>query len=542
MAAIPELHMQPSMTDMDTDEPSSTLRDYSSTANLRDHSSANNLRDYASSVTLRDAASSANLRDPPSVATLRGIPSREYLAPVTELETEGTAVGPIVEVKLDEPPNGGYGWVCVACAFWINAHTWGLNSSYGVFLSHYLAEDIYPGATSLEFAFIGGLSISQAVMVAPMVNIITKRFGSRTTLLIGVLLETAALIGASFAKEIWQLFLSQGICFGWGMGFLYVASVGIPSQWFTTKTSLANATAAAGSGCGGLIYSLAANAMIERISLGWAFRILGIVAFTVNTICSFLMRDRLKSIGSSQRAFDYTMLKHFNFLLVLMWGFFSMLGYIVLLFSLPSFATTSVGLTQQQGAIIGALLNLGQAIGRPPVGYFSDSIGRINMAAAMTFLTGFFSLVIWIFAKSYGVLIFFALIAGSVAGTFWATAAPVTAEVMGLKNVPAALSIVWLWLVIPTTFSEPIALEIRTMDGNYLGTQFFAGVMYIAAALCLVFLRARKIGENEQKARDEGEELDVVDKTADVPAEGAARISDKPSSNFVKRMFMWKKV
>jgi hypothetical protein len=28
----------------------------------------------------------------------------------------------------DVPPDGGYGWVCVACVFWINAHTWGLNS------------------------------------------------------------------------------------------------------------------------------------------------------------------------------------------------------------------------------------------------------------------------------------------------------------------------------------------------------------------------------------------------------------------------------
>jgi hypothetical protein len=26
------------------------------------------------------------------------------------------------------PPNGGYGWVCVACCFFINGHTWGINS------------------------------------------------------------------------------------------------------------------------------------------------------------------------------------------------------------------------------------------------------------------------------------------------------------------------------------------------------------------------------------------------------------------------------
>jgi len=30
--------------------------------------------------------------------------------------------------SLDVPPDGGYGWVCVAAVFMINAHTWGINS------------------------------------------------------------------------------------------------------------------------------------------------------------------------------------------------------------------------------------------------------------------------------------------------------------------------------------------------------------------------------------------------------------------------------
>lgn len=33
-----------------------------------------------------------------------------------------------VKEKVDPPPNGGYGWVCVVCVFCINAHTWGINS------------------------------------------------------------------------------------------------------------------------------------------------------------------------------------------------------------------------------------------------------------------------------------------------------------------------------------------------------------------------------------------------------------------------------
>ena len=34
--------------------------------------------------------------------------------------------------ELDIPPDGGYGWLCVACIFLVNAHTWGLNSVSGI--------------------------------------------------------------------------------------------------------------------------------------------------------------------------------------------------------------------------------------------------------------------------------------------------------------------------------------------------------------------------------------------------------------------------
>lgn len=198
--------------------------------------------------------------------------------------------------------------------------------------------------------------------------------------------------------------------------------------------------------------------MIQSLGIGWAFRILGILAFTVNTVCAVLMKDRNKKIGASQLAFDYILFKRLEFLLTLGWGFFSMLGYIVLLFSLPSYAT-SIGLSSKQGSIVGALLNLGQGLGRPAVGMVSDHVGRINIAFLSTFLAGLWCLVIWIFAKNFGVLIFFSLLVGTVSGTFWTTIAPVEAEVVGLKELPSALSIVWLFLVLPTTCeSHPWAI------------------------------------------------------------------------------------
>ena len=145
-------------------------------------------------------------------------------------------------------------------------------------------------------------------------------------------------------------------------------------------------------------------------------------------------------------------------------------------------------------------------MGRPFVGYFSDAAGRINMAGFCTFLAGLFCLVIWIFAKSYGMLIFLALIVGSVSGTFWTTIGPVAAEVVDLQILPSALSITWVWLVLPCTFAEPIGLGLRSTLGDiYLHAQIFTGFMYIAASLCMWFLRAWKIRELERLAKTKEE-------------------------------------
>lgn len=103
----------------------------------------------------------------------------------------------------------------------------GINSSFSAFLAHYLAADLYPGVTPLEYAFIGGLSLALCQACSPVATISSRVLGTRITLFIGVVLQTAALLGASWANQIWHLFLSQGVLFGMGMSFLFVASVPI---------------------------------------------------------------------------------------------------------------------------------------------------------------------------------------------------------------------------------------------------------------------------------------------------------------------------
>lgn len=122
----------------------------------------------------------------------------------------------------------------------------------------------------------------------------------------------------------------------------------------------------------------------------------------------------------------------------------------------------------------------------------------------MTALCGIFCLAIWVPAKSYAVLIVFALASGTVTGTFWATVVPVTAEIVGMQRLPLAFGMICLPLVLPTTFAEGIALELVSTSG-YLTAQVFVGCMYLLGAASVWGLRSWKMRELDEDAERERE-------------------------------------
>ncbi|RAK96974.1 MFS general substrate transporter [Aspergillus ibericus CBS 121593] len=412
---------------------------------------------------------------------------------------------PIVTTFEDIPPNGGYGWVCTFCVFMINVHTWGVNSAWGVILNYYLSHATFPSANHLEFAIIGGLSISQCLLIGPVVTKANDTMGTTITLLTGTALIFTALFTASYATQVWHLFLTQGICFGTGMGFTYLTATAILPKWFSTKRSFSSGLAASGAGLGGLAYNLVAGRVIETLGVHTTYRILAFCALVSNLLSSLLLKDRPHSHPhpAPRTLLNHRDLTHLEIILVSIWGISTDLGYIALIYSLPNYAS-SIGLTLQEGSVAGALLNLGLALGRPLIGYISDAYGRITIPMTMTALCALLCLVIWIPAHSYPLLLLFALCAGMVCGTFWSTIAPVLTDVVGLSRLPSTFGLICLTLVAPSTVAEAIALSMVGRSG-YLGAQVYIACMFVLGALCLGVLRSWRFYEMERKAAGEAE-------------------------------------
>ncbi|KAK5050435.1 hypothetical protein LTR84_003716 [Exophiala bonariae] len=317
-----------------------------------------------------------------------------------------------------EPPDGGYGWICLICCFAVNCFTWGVVASYGVFLSYYLSAPIFPEAKPLDYAFIGGLNFGAAMLVAPLVTVLVRSLGMRLPMYAGAVMLGGAFIAASFSSQIWHLYVSQGLLVGFGVGFMYIPSIPVLSQWFAHRRSLANGISAAGSGIGGLIFSFAAGAMIDNFGHAWSLRAIGLIALAANLLSATFIRDRNAIVRPKQHPFDLDLIRRWDVFFLLAWSFISMLGYVTLLYSLSDFAL-SIDLSRKQATQITAFLNLGTAVGRPFIGVASDRLGRFEIASGLTLLCGVCCLGLWVPASSFGLTVFFAIISGAILGVFW---------------------------------------------------------------------------------------------------------------------------
>lgn len=71
-----------------------------------------------------------------------------------------------------------------------------------------------------------------SVLLTQAVSAVSRRFGFRISMAIGTLGVALGQVFAGLSKEIWQLFLAQGVLFGSSMGFVFVPALPILGQWF----------------------------------------------------------------------------------------------------------------------------------------------------------------------------------------------------------------------------------------------------------------------------------------------------------------------
>lgn len=403
--------------------------------------------------------------------------------------------------QLELPPDKGYAWVVVFSVFLIMFNTWGCNSAFGVFLSFYLNNGVYKGATKYDYAIIAGLTVCLGQGACPIGILIMRIIGMKPTMLIGTVCLLAGFLLAAFSTRLWELYMTQGVLIGFSIALIFSPATTVLPGWFLKKRAVSMGISLLGTGAGGVTFGLASQRMISNHG---NTRLCYVMLAVVNTVCVVIAiilvksRKPVKSAGlhwakikiEVHRLFDWKVIRQPQVPLICIWFTLALLGYNLMVFTLASYAVAR-GMTAHQGSSLTAILNGAQVVGRPVMGLLGDRVGRANITIILTMVITIYLFVFWILAHTYVQLIFFSIMIGSCIGVANVMNTVLIADLVKPPEFLAAWSFVNYAgapvLLCCELFAQ--ALVKKNMKNPYLYSQIFAGCCFVCALIMIFILR-----------------------------------------------------
>lgn len=214
------------------------------------------------------------------------------------METEDDQDGSPSEPEGDthqETVDGGWGWMVVLGAFFINVITDGCSYSFGVLFTH-LVEYFHANRSST--AWVGSVFNASPLLFGPFASIIAKRFGFRKTTIAGGLIAAVGIFASVFVNSLALLSFTYGCVAGFGISLPYLASSVVVMMYFKKRRSLATGLAECGAGVGTLIFAPLLQFLISEY--GWRGSLLVLSAIMLNIVlCGSLFRPQPLNVSKN---------------------------------------------------------------------------------------------------------------------------------------------------------------------------------------------------------------------------------------------------
>ncbi|KAF9926388.1 hypothetical protein FBU30_004020 [Linnemannia zychae] len=435
----------------------------------------------------------------------------DSVSPSLSTTTEANEAGK-VNSQVIAPPDGGYGWVVVGACFLNNFSMLGIMFSWGVFQQLY-KDEVFPGQT-FAVSWIGTLAFGFMYIVGGVFSLFAAKIGYRKMLLTGSILVSGGCVGASFANQVWHLYLTQGILYGLGAAMANPCVLAAPSQWFVQRRGMASGIGISGSGIGGLVFSVIIKKMNSTIGFRWCLRVLGIIIFCSMVVSGMLIRqfsaNGARAVNVSMK--DVETMRKPAFLILIAGVLTTSFGYFSPLNLLPSYAADH-DLTQ--GAMLNAFLNGASFFGRFAGGVFGDRFGLVNLTVFCVGASALTTLLIWMFAKTIPVLLVYVILYGLMGGGFISLLAPVLAEQFGTSSLTILVGVTFGVNGLGSLLGTPIATAILTSvggpvpegatkgansDQGYRAAVGFIGGIMLLGTIVFFVLRAKVGGKRKAVA------------------------------------------
>ncbi|KAF2148596.1 MFS general substrate transporter [Myriangium duriaei CBS 260.36] len=399
------------------------------------------------------------------------------------------------EFQLEPTDRGRAAWQLLGTAFVFEALLWGFPLSFGVFQNYYSKLPEY--ADNRYISVIGTVATGLSYLGAPLTIPFIKRFHKyrRQMIWLGWPLCILGVFVGSFTTTFEALVVTQGVAYGVGFLVFYYPILDMVNEYWVARRGMAYGLLCGASGASGAVLPLICQILLDRFGYKVTLRAMAVSLTMLTGPLIPLLKGRLPSSANSEAAqVDWKFLSNPLFWIYSTSNVLQGLGYFVPSLYIPLYATT-LGSTNQQGALLLTLMSVSQTLGQFLFGYLSDRKLSLDMLiGTSTVITGVATLVLWGSSHSFPPLIGFVIIYGFFGSAFTAMWARMSSSI---DQNPQTSSMIFTLLCfekgIGNVLAGPISgsllhgLSIRNQYGlkRYAGIIFFTGTSMMLSA-CVV--------------------------------------------------------
>lgn len=396
-------------------------------------------------------------------------------------------------------PDGGFGWVVVAVSFMVAFIVFGFNYTYSVLVEHYdLTEQFQGKKASLEY--VGTVNIAVLNLSCLVTGRLDDMFGHRRCILGGAIVYGLGLLLSTYATQIWQLILTQGVMLGASGSMVSIATISAPIQWFDKRRGLASGISMSGCGIGGFVMAPLMTKLLSVLEVNTVLRGLSLVSFLVLAMAAWVIRDQPAAAPEDEIAwYDFSILKQPKFILILLANTATTFGYLVPLYKGSEYAQKA-GITREKASLILSCINGASSVSRVVGGILADRIGANNTLIFCLLVMGLSCSVMWPLSTSLASLLAFGFVFGIGVGGFVSLPPVVNSKLFGVRGLSTINGLLYFSAAFPALVGVPIATAMTkanpTSPSDYMLAIQYAGLTALlgtAFAVWLKFLINRRI-------------------------------------------------
>lgn len=374
----------------------------------------------------------------------------------------------------------------VAAGFLATFTLFGVVYSFGAFFKPLAAQfGANRSATSAIFSITSCISF----LLGPFTGHLADRFGPRRIAAIGAVAIGIGLAATSTINHLWVAYITYGFGVGIAIACCYVPLIAAVSGWFLKRRNTALGITVSGIGVGTLVTAPVAAELIRR--LGWreAYLVLAVVGTALLLVCAWLIEAppiELDAPEFSVRRIVRTRQFKLMYAACMLWTVAAAIPFVFL----PAYAQ-GVGIKAVAAAALVGFIGFASTAGRLGLGPLADRFGLITTYRFCLLVLGL-CFALWLYGKSYGMLVAFALVMGASYGGAVALTPAVLAELFGTRGLGVILGTLYTGSAIGTLLGPPFCGALIDRTGSYRLAILFTMGVTIASYLILRPLERRE--------------------------------------------------